>query len=421
MKKLAIFDEVVTILREDSSTKKDIAGADPALFRERISEDMPEAEFLYTMHAYLASFGILSHLSFYPKGKPVLGFRLRRYENALYVLDAKGGTGLQKGDRIEKLDGIPLSDYYQQHQEFFVSSSPERQYLDWGLLVKVAQSIEVVRQGELLQLTVGDAVESFDKTGFEAYFIQPDTYYLKMENFHDEAAIGALYQEALPEMTRAKYVIIDVRINHGGSDSLYFPLFPYALPAGQKFKDLEADEGFGMEILYTKTNVAHRLKQFEAFLKDPALSPESRKMIEEFSEDLLANQDKGYLTYGEDSADSEDTFSRFVGLEEAPEKIVLLADVTCGSSGDNFVDIMKKMPKVTVIGRPTLGILDYSNCCVADFGDYELLYPTSRSLAIDAGCGMTDIGVLPDIEVPWKPEHLTRDIDLEVALSYLGN
>ena len=43
MKKLAIFDEVVTILREDSSTKKDIAGADPALFRERISEDMPEA------------------------------------------------------------------------------------------------------------------------------------------------------------------------------------------------------------------------------------------------------------------------------------------------------------------------------------------------------------------------------------------
>ena len=236
MKKLAIFDEVVTILREDSSTKKDIAGADPALFRERISEDMPEAEFLYTMHAYLASFGILSHLSFYPKDKPVLGFRLRRYENALYVLDAKGGTGLQKGDRIEKLDGIPLSDYYQQHQEFFVSSSPERQYLDWSLLVKAAQSIEVVRQGELLQLTVGDVVESFDKTGFEAYFIQPDTYYLKMENFHDEAAIGALYQEALPEMARAKYVIIDVRINHGGSYSLYFPLFPYALPAGQNLR-----------------------------------------------------------------------------------------------------------------------------------------------------------------------------------------
>ena len=420
MKKLEIFDAVVTMLQEDSSTKKEI-GADPDLFRQRIADDMPEAEFLYTMHAYLASFGILSHLSFYPKDKPVLGFRLRRYENALYVLDAKEGTGLQKGDRIEKLDGIPLSDYYQQHQEFFVSRSPERQYLDWGLLVKTALSLEVVRQGERMQLTVGDVVESSEKTGFEADFIQPDTYYLKMENFHNEAAIGALYQKALPEMAQAKHVIIDVRINHGGSDSLYFPLFPYALPAGQKFKDLEADKGFGMEILYTKTNVAHRLQQFESYLKDPALSPGSRKMIEEFSKDLLANQNKGYLVYGEESDDSEDILSSFIGLEEAPEKIVLLADVTCGSSGDSFVDIMKRMPKVTVIGRPTLGILDYSNCCVADFGDYELCYPTSRSLAIDAGCGMTDIGVLPDIEVLWTPKHLERDIDLEVALDYLGN
>ena len=299
MKKLELFAAVVTILQEDSSTKKEIAGADPALFRERISEDMPEAEFLYTMHAYLASFGILSHLSFYPKDKPVLGFRLRRYENALYVLDAKEGTGLQKGDRIEKLDGIPLLDFYQQHQEFFVSSSSERQYLDWGLLVKTALSLEVVRQGERMQLTVGDVVESSEKTGFEADFIQPDTYYLKMENFHNEAAIGALYQKALPEMAQAKHVIIDVRVNHGGSDSLYFPLLTYTLPPDQTFKDLEADEDFGMEILYTKTNVAHRLQQFESYLKDPALSPGSRKMIEEFSKDLLANQNKGYLVYGE--------------------------------------------------------------------------------------------------------------------------
>ena len=421
MKKLELFDAVVTILQEDSSTKKDRVGADPERFRQRISDDMPEAEFFYLMHAYLASFGILSHLSFHPKDMPALGFSLRRYEDALYVLDAKEGTGLQQGDRIEKLDGLPVSDYYQQYQEFFVSRSPERQYLDWGLLVKVAQSIEVVRQGKLLQLTVGDVVESFEKSGFEARYIQPNTYYLKMENFHDEAAIGALYQEALPEMARAKHVIIDVRVNHGGSDSLYYPLLPYALPLGQTVKDLEADEDFGMEILYTKTNVAHRLQQFEAYLRDPALSPETRKMIEDFSKDLLANQDRGYLVYGEESDDSEGGFSRFIGLEEAPEKIVLLADVTCGSSGDNFVDIMKKMPKVTVIGRPTLGILDYSNCCVADFGDYELCYPTSRSLAIDAGCGMTDKGVLPDMEVPWTPEHLESDIDLEVALDYLEN
>lgn len=91
----------------------------------------------------------------------------------------------------------------------------------------------------------------------------------------------------------------------------------------------------------------------------------------------------------------------------------------CGSSGDNFVDIMKKMPKVTVVGRPTLGILDYSNCCTAELGDYEFLYPTSRNLAVDEGKGMTDKGVLPDVYIPWTPEHLVKDVDLEKALQLL--
>lgn len=41
MKKPAIFDEVATILQEDSSTKKDIAGADPSSFsQENLERDL---------------------------------------------------------------------------------------------------------------------------------------------------------------------------------------------------------------------------------------------------------------------------------------------------------------------------------------------------------------------------------------------
>jgi len=82
---------------------------------------------------------------------------------------------------------------------------------------------------------------------------------------------------------------------------------------------------------------------------------------------------------------------------------------------------MKKMPKVTVLGRPTMGILDYSNCCVKDFGDYKLLFPTSRDTRIDQGKGMNDRGVEPDILIPWTPEHLERDVDLEECLNYCKN
>ena len=96
-----------------------------------------------------------------------------------------------------------------------------------------------------------------------------------------------------------------------------------------------------------------------------------------------------------------------------------MSDVYFGSSGDNFVRMMKTFQKVTVLGRPTLGILDYSNCCEVDYGEYQFFFPTSRSLAIDHGKSMTDKGVQPDILVPWSPRHLENDVDLELALKWL--
>ncbi|MBY5035030.1 hypothetical protein K6V78_08205 [Streptococcus gallolyticus] len=55
------------------------------------------------------------------------------------------------------------------------------------------------------------------------------------------------------------------------------------------------------------------------------------------------------------------------------------------------------MPGVTVVGRPTMGILDYSNCCIVEFDDFQLMYPTSRWCAIDQGKEMIDKGVAPHV------------------------
>ena len=38
------------------------------------------------------------------------------------------------------------------------------------------------------------------------------------------------------------------------------------------------------------------------------------------------------------------------------------------------------------------------------------MFPTSRCLSVDQGKGMTDQGVLPDIEIPWTPTHFERDV-----------
>ena len=96
-----------------------------------------------------------------------------------------------------------------------------------------------------------------------------------------------------------------------------------------------------------------------------------------------------------------------------PERVFILTDCNCGSSGDSFVQTVAKLEKVTVTGRPTMGILDYSNLTTNEYGDFVVYYPTSRRLAIDDGGEMSGKGIPVDVFVPWTPEFLKRDKDME--------
>ena len=419
MKKTEIFEQVVEIMREDSSTKKDIMGANPEEYRVRITDQMSQEDFLYQMHCYIASFGILSHVWFGLKETQTPGFKLRYYQDCLYVLQANNDTGLKRGDQILALDGKILPQVYQEHKDYFVSSTPERQHKEWAYFVGYAKEVTVVRNGKEEQLHVQPTAHPNKPLQFEWRRLSEDIVYLKLEDFTDEAAISQLYADSQAAIEQAKYLIIDVRVNYGGTDSLYYPLFKYALPQGKAFSDLDLPSDDGMEILYTDRNVDLRQQLMQNILKDPNLSAETHQILKEFLKELEVNRGKGYVLYGDE--DSNHNFlPDILGLAR-PEKVFVLADVTCGSSGDNFVDTMKKMPKVTVLGRPTMGFLDYSYCCVKDFGDYELLFPTSRDIRIDQEKGMNDKGVEPDILIPWTPEHLERDVDLEECLNYCKN
>ena len=297
------------------------------------------------------------------------------------------------------------------YRDYFVSETEERQYMEWAYFVAKSDTVTLLRNGQEQTISVQETKLTTHTPAFEYKQLSEETLYLKMENFFDEEAIANLYQESSSAISTAKNVIVDVRVNHGGSDSLYFPLLQYALSDGKSFKDVTFSDD-GMEILYTKRNVELRLQDFQAMLRQEDISPETRNMLEQFITELAVNKDKGYVLYDQ----SDEAILPDVIGQAKPEKLFILSDVYCGSSGDNFVSMMKAFDKVTVIGRPTLGILDYSNCCTVDFGDYEFVFPTSRSLAVDKGQGMNDKGVIPDIFIPWTPEHLERDIDLEECL-----
>ena len=413
MKKTDIFKDIVWIMTHDSSTVKDRKGGNPQPFLEKITDDMTEQEFLYQVRTYLASFGIIGHISFHDKKSGPKGFLLRISEQEMFVEEANQDTGLQVGDRILSLDGMSLEQVALQHPNYFISLTPERRYREWADLLLMAEQVTVLRDGQEMSITVR-ASQQAQKAQIFWKELESDILYLRLDNFMDEEAINRLYQECLQKIAETETLIIDVRYNNGGTDSLYFPLLHLGLEEGKGYDTLDLQDD-GMEILYTEGNVDRRLKDFDTWLQQENISPDTVKLLEDFRNNLLQNRGKGYVRYQDD----QDELFPGVKGGHYPEQIFVLSDIYCASSGDNFVKMMKNFKKVTVIGRPTLGILDYSNCCKVDYDDYFLMFPTSRWLAIDKGKGMTDKGVLPDIEVPWTPAHFERDVDLDKCLELI--
>ena len=413
MKKTDIFKDIVWIMTHDSSTVKDCKGGNPQPFLEKITDNMTEQEFLYQVRTYLASFGIIGHISFHDKKSGPKGFLLRISEQEMFVEEANQDTGLQVGDRILSLDGMSLEQVALQHPNYFISLTPERRYREWADLLLMAEQVTVLRDGQEMSITVR-ASQQAQKAQIFWKELESDILYLRLDNFMDEEAISRLYQECLQKIAETQTLIIDVRYNNGGTDSLYFPLLHLGLEEGKGYDTLDLQDD-GMEILYTEGNVDRRLKDFETWLQQENISPDTVKLIEDFRNNLLQNRGKGYVRYQDD----QDELFPGVKGGHYPEQIFVLSDIYCASSGDNFVKMMKNFKKVTVIGRPTLGILDYSNCCKVDYDDYFLMFPTSRWLAIDKGKGMTDKGVLPDIEVPWTPAYFERDVDLDKCLELI--
>ena len=413
MKKTDIFKDIVWIMTHDSSTVKDRKGCNSQPFLEKITDDMTEQEFLYQVRTYLASFGIIGHVSFHDKKSGPKGFLLRISDQEMFVEEANQDTGLQVGDRILSLDGMSLEQVALQHPNYFISLTLERRYREWADLLLMAEQVTVLRDGQEMSITVR-ASQQAQKAQLFWKELESDILYLRLDNFMDEEAINRLYQECLQKIAEIETLIIDIRYNNGGTDSLYFPLLHLGLEEGKGYDTLDLQDD-GMEILYTEGNVDRRLKDFELWLQQENISPDTVKLLEDFRNNLLQNRGKGYVRYQDD----QDALFPGVKGGHYPEQIFVLSDIYCASSGDNFVKMMKDFKKVTVIGRPTLGILDYSNCCKVDYDDYFLMFPTSRWLAIDKGKGMTDKGVLPDIEVPWTPAHFERDVDLDKCLELI--
>lgn len=415
MTKTEIFDEVVSIVKTDASFCKDEHGADAEKYRTLISDDMDDKDFLYLMQSYVASFHVLGHLNFYQSSSVFLSFGVMRYKNALYVTENAPDSPIKLGDIIEYIDGKSIDEYALLHEDMLYGEDKERQGICWRRLLRFANELYVKHADGTVTLCPVPFTNDWEDT--DKYYckkLRKNVAYMRLLDFSDDIAIANMYKENDALLRSSEYLIIDVRANSGGNDSAFMPLLELCLPEGAKSSDLE-DGIFdaGMEINYSERNCDSRIKMFEEHLKSD-IPADTRSMLTSFLESMKEMYGKGFAKYEGDIRED----NPYIG-SPLPKRVFIITDENCGSSGDAFVDTMRKSPIVTVVGRPTMGILDFSNCAYADFGDYQLIYPTSRNLYLDNGVQMRNRGIPVDVYIPWTPAHLERDVELDTVFEQI--
>ncbi|MDP4552843.1 S41 family peptidase [Alkalihalobacillus macyae] len=419
---VTIFDEIVQILHHDYAGCIDKKGWDsPHDYRNKINKLQDQGglnnhTFVELVEDYLLDFKDL-HMSFRATNKAeeamsYVGFTIRRYEDRLYIISSTKENRLKPGDCITALDGISISKLVETHKRRLMETQAERE--NWSSILTRYGTAQVKDQkGQTFTIDL----RNYEKEPYEAeYFLKeiaPDTLLLTLTDFMNHHAISSLIDKNSNLLKRCDHLIVDVRINKGGNDLAYFELLSYLFEGDEiNLADFTTDR---MLTNCTKRNVELRVE----FLKKIRHSIQDENTLNQLNALICVleeNKGKGFVELN--STAIED--SLLIKTKEGPKNVILLTDVYCGSSGDSFVEVCKHSSKVTVIGRPTMGLNDYSNLAVRNWHDeFELWYPTSKLSRVDSGDGMSGKGIEPDLYIPWSLDHIHEDIDLQKAVELI--
>ncbi|ALC91792.1 hypothetical protein AM500_19885 [Bacillus sp. FJAT-18017] len=417
----SIFEEIVSITNNDYAGCLDKKGWDnPDSYRnilaalEERNKLLPE-RFADLVSDYLLDF-MDSHMYFklvHSKENKVYdnGFRVRRYQDRLYVTEVWAEGGLEAGDAIIALDGMPVPHLVEKHKRELMTDVAEREH--WRQVVKNYSICHVLDTcGRLKEVELHRYEVQPLRPEFSVEVLDKDTVLMTLPDFSDLHAIGKLIHQHEAQLASIPNLLIDVRRNSGGSDSAFAELVPYLFEEGGITIELDS---YRMKYNCTERNYNLTSQFMNGFLQEVR----DERLKQKFSDFMIAfskNRGNGFV-----DLNGELPTVTFSG-KNYPKNIIVLSDTYTASAGEMFVDLCKISSKVTVIGRPTAGVNDYANLVIQEWkGLFELWYPTSRMESIDKGNGTSGKGIAPDIYIPWTPEHTKEDVDLKMALSMLRN
>ncbi len=337
-------------------------------------------------------------------------YRVRAAEDCLYVTEADPDTGLVPGDKIRKVQSMPPERIRKYMRGMaFNSNQPEREL--WGGYLRMARSLEVEHvdgSQERLELELKPACPV--EYPIEFRMLEDSTAYLKLERM-DRKAMAQLLKEHGGSIAGSKKLILDLRRCVGGDEDACWDLFPYLVDRARTLKELLNDEG--SYILFTENNCNRRYEVLSAF-RDTLAVPEERALIEEEMALYRDNFGKG-LTYLPPAPVEDVTYTP---APQGPKRVVVITDTFCEDEGEQFVAMCKRCGhRVTVVGRPTMGNLDYfDNINLAIHEHITLSYPIRMTKAAHEGRGISEKGLPVDLYIPWTPEEIRLDLLLAQAL-----
>ncbi len=401
MTKGEIFREIREIVRCDAAFCREKFPFDEGM-ESPIREDMTDEEFVFSVNSYLCRFRVPGHLRFFEPGRQGgAGIRTERFENFLLVTAAARDSGFSEGDRIVSLDGLSVGAAEERYGEFFFHQPPERQGIFWEWLLPHFGTAEVLRKSggreQTRKIPIRKDLQGPKREPYRLEIL-PKAVFLRFDDFENENAVKELLAGAEAAIKSHEFLIIDIRENGGGSDTAFLPLLPLCIAEGEE-PDFTPDP---MEINDSARNVDLRLETLRAYLA--TASEETKPLLKRAMEELKDKRGRGFLPVESGPAPRIDGTAY-------PKKVFVLIGPRCASSGEAFALAVKGLRKVTLLGRPTMGILRYSNCAEAKLGKFVLVYPTS---VLQGACGAE-----PDVFIG-RTCDLSRDPELEWALQEIG-
>ncbi|HDR5100739.1 TPA: peptidase, partial [Bacillus anthracis] len=377
---IEIFKEIVSITHHDYSGCIDKKGwDDPTTYLQTIEKlekqgELTPVQFTEIVRDYLLDFKD-NHMFFKMISNNQtlngVGFQVKRYEDRLYITSTPQEIRVKKGQSILALDNMKVPELLIKYKKYLNENTYEREKWDYVLL-KSSNYTLIDENGVTKTITLQKYKQSEYTPIYSLKQYNKDTLLITLTDFANIEAINKLLDSHKNELNSFQNLIIDVRLNRGGSDDAFFNLLPYL------FEDKEIslfDSSDTMQLNHTERNFHLRMKEMEDY---DSLDELSKLFTNMFIQDLKKNYKKGFVTFDTSGLPKELQSLKIHG-RKSPSRVVILTDVTCGSSGDSFVEVAKKSLKVKVIGRPTAGLNDYSNLAVMEWADtFALYYPTSR-------------------------------------------